>query len=108
MDFTAAAICWSIAPIIGVTALWISRRRKPIHFFAGTTVEPQEITDIPSYNRANARMWALYAVWFIVISVLSLLHSTVGIVLSIVSIIPGIFFLYIPYKRIYSKYKRTV
>ena len=107
MDFTAAAICWSISPIIGITALWISKRRKPIHFFAGTTVEPQKITDVPAYNRANAKMWALYAAWLIIIGALSLLNSTVGIVLSVVSIIPGVFFLCIPYKRIYKKYKQT-
>ena len=107
MDFTAAAICWSIAPVIGLTALWILKRRKPIHFFAGTSVEPHEVTNVKAYNRANAKMWALYGAWFVLIGALSFLSSTVGIVLSVASIIPGVFFLYIPYKRIYNKYKQT-
>ena len=110
MDFTVAAVCWSCSPIIGIIALWISKRRKPIHFFAGTTVEPQEITDIPAYNRANAKMWACYAAWLTLIGAVSLLNSTVAIVLlyvAVASIIPGVFFLYIPYKHIYNKYKRT-
>jgi hypothetical protein len=105
MDFSVAAICWSCSPIIGIIALWILKRRKPIHFLAGTAVEPQDITDIPAYNRANAKMWAGYAAWLILIGALSLLNSTVGIALSVASIIPGVFFLYIPYKRIYNKYK---
>jgi len=105
MDFTAVPMCLSIATFIGISALWVSKRRKPIHFFAGSTVEVQEVTDVSAYNRANAKMWALYAAWFIVISALSLLNSTVGIVLSVVSIIPGVFFLYIPYKWIYKKYQ---
>ena len=106
MDFTVAAIGWSCAPVILIMALWIYKRRKPIHFFAGTSVEPSEITDVTAYNRANAKMWVCYAIWLIIVGILSIFSRTIGLVLSVASLFPGVLFLYIPYKRIYNKYKK--
>ena len=43
---------------IGIYA-W--RRKKPMWFFAGSTVEEREITDVTAYNRANGIMWISYS-----------------------------------------------
>lgn len=37
------------------------RRKDPMWFWSGTTVNPDTVSDIPAYNRANAIMWMIYA-----------------------------------------------
>ena len=85
--------------------------KKPIHFYSGTSVDPNTITDIPSYNRENARMWKLYSVpyWLTgVIGILSAfderLSAICGILIGIAGT-AGIGWLVLTYKRIYNKYR---
>ena len=52
-NLTFAAIVWGSSLIIGFISLWAFRRKTPMHFWAGATVKPEEINDIPAYNRAN-------------------------------------------------------
>lgn len=44
--------------------VWASSRKDPMHFWSGSTVDPKTISDIPAYNRANARMWKWYSIPF--------------------------------------------
>ena len=39
--------------VFGATALL---RQTPMHFWAGTTVKPEEIRDVAAYNKANAAL----------------------------------------------------
>ena len=108
MNIGVAISYWLCSLIIWIIALVVPKLRKPIHFFAGTTVEPKEITDIPAYNKANGLMWAAYAAIFVCLGVVSLfISSTVSIAIHVIIFIPGIFVLYIPHKQIYNKYKST-
>ena len=36
--------------------LYSFRLKKPMWFWSGTTVDPESISDIPAYNRANGKM----------------------------------------------------
>lgn len=102
-----AVICWLCALIFGVISLWAFKRKDPMHFWSGSTVRPEEITDIPAYNRANGLMWAVYTACMIMTGIVSLFNITVGsILLGIISIL-GIVVLIIVYKRIYNKYRNT-
>ena len=53
--------CAALLTGIGVYA-W--RREKPMWFWAGTEVRPEEITDVRGYNRANGIMWICYSLVF--------------------------------------------
>ncbi len=57
-----AVTCWFCSLIFGVIALWAFKRKDPMNFWSGITVRPEEIDDIPSYNRVNSLMWATYVV----------------------------------------------
>lgn len=46
---------------IGIFA-W--KRKKPMWFWSGSTVDESEIADIPAYNRANGIMWICYSAVF--------------------------------------------
>ena len=54
-------MCAGIFYGIGV---WAQKREDPMHFYSGTTVDPTTISDVPAYNRENARLWKQYSVPF--------------------------------------------
>ena len=87
---------------IGIFA-W--KRKKPMWFWAGTTVEESEIADIPAYNRANGIMWICYSAVFWGSTVLGIFQmDNAGIVLA-VGCLAGIPVLIIAYRWIYEKYR---
>jgi uncharacterized protein YneF (UPF0154 family) len=100
-----AGVCWFCAIIFGSMALWAHKRKTPMHFWSGSKVHPDEITDIPAYNRENAMMWGAYAAFMVVAGLASLFNSTVGIALLLIALLPGIIVLMFVYRRIYNKYK---
>ena len=102
-----AIICWLCSLIFGVIALWAFKRKDPMHFWSGSTVRPEEITDIPSYNRANGLMWGIYALFMVVTGIVSLFSLKAGTILLVIICFPGLIVLIIAYKRIYNKYKNT-
>mgnify|MGYP001252278084 FL=1 len=100
-----AAACWVSSLIFGGIAIWAFRRKDPMHFWSGSTVKPEEITDIPAYNRANGLMWALYTACLVVTGLLSLFSIKIACILLLVIFVPGIAVLIFTYNRIYNKYK---
>lgn len=36
--------------------------KKPVNFWAGSKIDPENVTDIAAYNRANGKMWLLYSI----------------------------------------------
>jgi len=99
--------CWLSSLIFVAIAFWAFKRKDPMHFWSGSTVKPEEITDIPSYNRANGLMWAIYAFCMILAGIFSLFSIKVGGILLTIIFIPGIFVLIFAYNRIYNKYRST-
>ena len=90
---------------------WAASRKDPMHFWTGSTVDPNAITDIPAYNQANSRMWKQYAwlYWLAgicgVLSFLDIRFSVLaGIVISLACTV-GIWWLIHTYKKIEKRYK---
>jgi len=86
---------------------------KPIHFYSGTSVDPKTISDIPAYNRENARMWKIFSAPFWLTGFVALLSifeerlsALCGILIGI-ACTAGIAWLVLTYKRIYNKYRIT-
>jgi hypothetical protein len=78
-----------------------------MHFWSGSIVRPEEIADIPSYNRANGMMWAIYTGCMVLTGILSLFSIRKGVILLVIICVPGIVVLIVAYNRIYKKYKST-
>ena len=70
------------------------------------TVGENEISDIQSYNRANAIMWLCFSVPFWVSTFLGYFHIDAGEIVTAAAWIIAIPALPIAYGRIYKKYKR--
>ena len=84
--------------------IWALKRKDPMHFYSGTTVDPRTVSDIPAYNRANARMWFIYSVPFWVSMLVSFFHLGAAAVIMGVSSLPGGLWLIFRYKRICREY----
>ena len=84
---------------------------KPMHFYSGTSVDPKSISDIPAYNRENARMWKIFSVPFWLTGIVALLSIFVerlaalcGILIGVACTV-GIAWLVLTYRKIYNKYR---
>ena len=87
----------------GVFAL---KKQTPIHFWSGTQVKAEEISDIKAYNRANGIMWITYGILIILSSIPTIfIESDIWAVISIVILFLGLILMMIIYKKIYNKYK---
>ena len=42
--------------------VWAGKAKKPVHFWAGSRIDPRTITNVAAYNRENARMWKKFSV----------------------------------------------
>ena len=94
--------CAALFTGIGIYAM---RRKKPMHFYAGSEVKPWQIRDIPAYNRANGWMWILFSLGFWVAALLSLFNVSAAGMLVALTCLVGIPILVVVYRRIYKKYK---
>ena len=83
---------------------WAKNRKDPMHFYSGTTVDPKTISDVPAYNRANARMWMIYSVPFWMSGIVSFFSVGVAAIIMSVACLPGGIWLVLRYNRIAKKY----
>jgi len=101
---TAIIVCLTSLTFVPII-IWALKRKTPMHFWAGTTIKPEEISDIPAYNRANALMWAAYAIGFFASGIVALFSVIACVVVIFVLCFPGIFGLIIAHSMIYRRYK---
>lgn len=102
--------CWGSAALFCIIGVWARRRKTPMHFWAGTEIDPDTITDIPAYNRENARMWERYSIFYWVSGVLGFLGtwqtwlSVLCVVVLLLASTVGILLLVREYRRISKKF----
>ncbi len=100
-----AASCWICGIFFLGFGLFARRYKKPIWFWSGSTVNPDCISDIPAYNRANARMWTVFSVPFWASGLISFWWMMPAAVLLTVACLGGLPVLIITYNKILKKYK---
>lgn len=73
--------CPMIFTLIGLVA-W--RRKTPMHFWSGSKVLPEEVTDVKAYNHAYALMWFVYTIPYWISTILVLKNRMLaGIILGV-------------------------
>ena len=106
----AGIIIWSIT-VFGCAFLFLGlgiyaeKREKPMHFWAGTTVDASKITDVKAYNKANARMWKLYSLWYFASGIIYFWNEVLSVIILVLSCTLGIVILVATFNRIEKKYK---
>ena len=92
--------------------IWAHNRKDPMHFYAGSTVDPNTISDICAYNRENEKMWKIFSVpfWFSAVSAFFSIWLDVLMIISVTVLVigctVGIGWLVWQYNRIYKKYRK--
>lgn len=105
--------CWGCAGLFFGIGIHACRRKTPLHFWAGTKIDPAKVCDISAYNRENGRMWMLYSVPYWICGMfgfffgLSQWWSVAALVVMTFACFPGIWLLIREYKRIEKKYIRN-
>ena len=87
---------------IGIFA-W--KRKKPMWFWSGSTVDESEIADIPAYNRANGIMWIIYSLVFWAGAILGVYQIDIAGIVVAAGCLGGIPLLVLAYTKIYNKYR---
>ena len=96
--------CGLIFMIIGIYAI---KRKTPMHFWSGTTVKVEEISDIKAYNRANGIMWISYGILMALSGLISLIFGiNIGGIFLIILCTVGLIMLVSTYRGIYNKYRK--
>ncbi len=82
------------------------KKQTPVHFWSGTQVKSEEISDVKAYNQANGIMWVTYGVLIILSSIPTIfIDSHIWAVISIIMLFFGLILMMIIYNKIYNKYK---
>ena len=84
--------------------IWAKKSKKPVHFYSGTTVDPQKVSDIPAYNSENAKMWMIYSIPFWISCVVSIFNVGAAAIIMSAACIPGFLWLIFRYRQICKKY----
>ena len=84
--------------------IWAGKSKRPVHFYSGTTVDPNTVSDIPAYNLENSKMWMIYSVPFWMSGVVSFFHVGIAAIIMSAACIPGFLWLIFRYRRICKKY----
>lgn len=106
----AGLIIWSIT-IFGCAILfyglgiYAQKREKPMHFWAGTTVDASKITDVKAYNKENAKMWKIYSLWYFASGIIYFWNEVISVIILVLSCTLGVGILVATFNRIEKKYK---
>ena len=108
----AADIIWYItmfgcAALFAGIGVYTRKLEKPMWFWSGSTVDPDSITDVKSYNRENARMWILYSLWYWAAGAAWIWSHGAALIVLTLGCSLGIVILVATFLRIEKKFKKT-
>ena len=92
--------------IFAAIVIWAYKRETPMHFWSGTTVDAETITDVKKYNKANARMWLGYCVPMLASMVAAPFSVALAARIMSVGCVAGIPVLIFTYYKIKKKYTK--
>ena len=100
--------CMGCGAVFFGIGVWANRRKTPMHFWAGTELDPKTVSDIPAYNHENAVMWKLYSIPYWLAGVLSLYQAQwcaiAALILMILACFPGLLIMIRHYRKLEAKY----
>ena len=105
-----AVCCFGCAVLFLCIGIHMQRSKKPAHFWAGSEIKPEYVTDIVLYNRENGRIWICYSIPYFLAGVLGCLnwvdarYTIASVVVLLAAAFPGIPLLIRHYRKIEAKY----
>ncbi len=106
-------VCVGCAALFFGIGVWACKRKTPMHFWAGTEIDPVSISDLIAYNRENGRMWMVYSIPFWLSGVLAVMNAisprpfypVAALVIMVLACTFGLWWLMKTYSAIEKKYK---
>ncbi|SDZ03565.1 hypothetical protein [Tindallia californiensis] len=96
-------LCAIVFISIGIYSI---NKKTPMHFWSGTTVKTEDISDTKAYNKENGIMWITYGSTYILSAMASFFwKSSIGTMIGGLSASVGLIILIFVYHRIYKKYQ---
>lgn len=86
--------------------LYARKRKKPMWFWSGSTVDESELINVPAYNKANGNMWIIYSIPYWICTFIGIVYPIAAVIILFLWCIGGIAFLISRYKKIYNHYKK--
>lgn len=96
---------WGCAGIFTGIGIYAGRRKEPMWFWTGSKVLSSQISDIPSYNRENQKMWCIYSVPFWITGVAFFWYPVISAIVMALSGTLGIAWLIWYYHGIEKRYR---
>lgn len=100
----AGAVFFCALLFLGV-AFFAARKKTPMHFGFGSTVDPARIRNIAAYNKASAVMWGVLGLCYGLLGLLILFDMALGGLVTVFFSIVGVIALVAVHGRIYQRYK---
>lgn len=104
--FIMLLCCWGAGVLFYGIGIWAEHRQTPMHFWAGTEIDPKTVTDIPAYNHANAVMWKIYSIPYWIAGFCSFYNNLYAGILLMLACIPGVGVLFWQYHKIEKEFIR--
>ncbi|MCQ2978500.1 MAG: hypothetical protein MJ245_01735 [Clostridia bacterium] len=105
------AICFSLPGIVFYLMVWFCKAYDmPINFFSGSSGMLKKTIDkenIKKYNKELSIPYIIFGTCFVISGVLSFVNFVASLVVFGLTIIPGIFILYVCYNKVYDKYRNN-
>ena len=101
---------WGCAALFYFIGRFADKNQKPIHFWAGTQIDPRHVSDIAAYNHESAVMWKLYSIPYWLAGFLSCFgvvsdaFTIAGASVLFIACFPGLWFLIQKYRKIEKTY----
>ena len=101
---------WGCAALFVGIALQGRKKQTPMGFWAGVSVDPASVRDIPAYNRENSNMWLVYSIPYWICGMVSFFFGAgdfvaiIAVAILALACFPGILLLVRHYRRIERKY----
>ncbi len=96
---------WGCAGIFTGIGIHAGRMKEPMWFWSGTKVPSSLISDIPSYNRENRKMWCIYSIPFWITGISFFWYPVISAIIMSLSGTLGIAWLIWYYRGIEKRYK---
>ena len=95
-----------VSLVFTALGIYAWRRKQPMWFWSGSTVNESEISDIPAYNRANGMMWLAFSAVLWISTILGAMNMKAGGIILLAGSFLGVVLLPVVYGRIYRTYRK--
>ena len=100
-------LCMGVCAAIFVArSVMAWRGGEPARLLSFMEVKPEEIIDVPAYNRANGIMWLCFSGIFLVSAVIGLFSAKAAGWFTLIGVPLGCVALFVAFLRIFTRFKR--